>query len=319
MKKRRQLLVSGFVISTLGALGVIANSFAASQSGGKFVDLESFPSQFVSPRKVRVWLPPDYDPKQSYAALYMHDGQNLFEPAASFAHGAWDVDKHLIALRQANEIRPTIVVAIWNGQSFRSREYGPQEPIETLPAELQARIPRPSADGGTSPQSNAYLKFIAEELVPYVDQHFSTVAEPSHRYLMGSSMGGLISLYALAKYPQLFGGAGCLSIHWIIATNPQLTTPPDLATLAITAKAYRTWLTQHLPAAGQHKIYFDHGDQGLDALYGEHQGQVDQLMREKRYQQGRDWVTHYFPGTDHNEKAWRTRLAEPLRFLLKPD
>jgi enterochelin esterase-like enzyme len=314
MIQRRQVLAAGISLGVLGAISIV---HAAPQAGGRFIDIEPFPSQFVSPRKVRIWLPPDYNEQERYDSLYMHDGQNLFEPAASFAHGAWDVDKHLVALREANAIRPTIVIAIWNGQSYRSREYGPQEPIETLAPELQARIPRPSADGGTSPQSNAYLKFIAEELVPYVDQHFPTITQRDHRFLMGSSMGGLISLYALSKYPALFGGAGCLSIHWIIATNPQLTTPPDRATLAVIAQSYRTWLQQHLPTAGHHKIYFDHGDQGLDALYGEHQQQIDQLMRAKNYQQNKDWVTRYFAGTDHNEKAWRARLAEPLRFLLK--
>lgn len=314
MIQRRQVLAAGISLGVLGAISIV---HAAPQAGGRFIDIEPFPSQFVTPRKVRIWLPPDYNEQERYDSLYMHDGQNLFEPAASFAHGAWDVDKHLVALREANAIRPTIVIAIWNGQSYRSREYGPQEPIESLAPELQARIPRPSADGGTSPQSDAYLKFLAEELVPYVDQHFPTIAQRDHRFLMGSSMGGLISLYALSKYPALFGGAGCLSIHWIIATNPQLTTPPDRATLAVIAQSYRTWLQQHLPTAGHHKIYFDHGDQGLDALYGEHQQQIDQLVRAKNYQQNKDWVTRYFAGTDHNEKAWRARLAEPLRFLLK--
>ena len=314
MIQRRQILAAGI---SLGVLGAISIAHATPQTGGRFIDIELFPSQFVSPRKVRIWLPPDYNEQERYESLYMHDGQNLFEPAASFAHGAWDVDKHLVALREANAIRPTIVIAIWNGQSYRSREYGPQEPIETLPQELQARIPRPSADGGTSPQADAYIKFLAEELVPYVDRHFPTISQRDHRFLMGSSMGGLISLYALSKYPALFGGVGCLSIHWIIATNPQLTTPPDRATLAVIAQSYRTWLRQHLPPAGHHKIYFDHGDQGLDALYGEHQQQIDHLMREKHYQLDKDWVTRYFAGTDHNEKAWRARLAEPLRFLLK--
>ncbi len=314
MIQRRQILAAGI---SLGVLGAISIAHATPQTGGRFIDIELFPSQFVSPRKVRIWLPPDYNEQERYESLYMHDGQNLFEPAASFAHGAWDVDKHLVALREANAIRPTIVIAIWNGQSYRSREYGPQEPIETLPQELQARIPRPSADGGTSPQADAYIKFLAEELVPYVDRHFPTISQRDHRFLMGSSMGGLISLYALSKYPALFGGAGCLSIHWIIATNPQLTTPPDRATLAVIAQSYRTWLRQHLPPAGHHKIYFDHGDQGLDALYGEHQQKIDHLMREKHYQLDKDWVTRYFAGTDHNEKAWRARLAEPLRFLLK--
>ena len=317
MNLRRQFLHQTCALATFTLLPALLNSSAHAQTGGRFIDIDAFPSQWIKPRKVRIWLPPNYDEKLSYATLYMHDGQNLFEPADSFAYGAWDVDKHIVALHQKETIQNCIVIGIWNGQQDRSREYGPQAPIESLPSEIQARIPRPGSGGQTSPQSDAYIRFLAEELVPYIDQHFSTKKEASSRFLMGSSMGGLISLYALANYPQIFGGAACLSIHWIVATNPELTTPPQYEILARVAQTYRDWLTQHLPTAGQHRIYFDHGDQGLDALYGPHQQAVDKIMRAKGYRSGIDWQTRYFPGTDHNEREWRARLAEPLTFLLK--
>ena len=314
---RRHFLQQSLGISALCFGTFLMPHLASAQNGGRFIDIDAFPSQYIKPRKVRIWLPPDYDESKTYATLYMHDGQNLFDPADSFAHGAWEVDRHLIELRKKQEVRPCIVVAIWNGQLDRSREYGPQAPIATLSPELQARIPRPGSGGQTSTQADAYVRFIAEELVPYIDAHFATSKEASQRFLMGSSMGGLISLYALAKYPKLFGGAGCLSIHWIIATNPELTTPPQHQELDVIAQSYRDWLTTHLPKAGQHRFYFDHGDKGLDALYGKHQAEVDGLMRKKHYRLGVDWSTRYFPGTDHNEREWRARLAEPLRFLLK--
>lgn len=314
---RRQFLEQGLALGGLCLSASMLTPNALAQNGGRFVDIDSFTSQYIKARKVRIWLPPDYDESKSYATLYMHDGQNLFDPADSFAYGAWEVDRHLIELRKKQEIRPCIVVAIWNGQADRSREYGPQAPIETLSPQLQARIPRPGSGGQTSPQADAYVRFLAEELVPYIDSHFATRKEAAQRFLMGSSMGGLISLYTLAKYPELFGGAACLSIHWIIATNPELTTPPQHQELDLIALSYRDWLIKHLPEAGRHRIYFDHGDKGLDALYGKHQVEVDALMRKKHYQLGIDWSTRYFPGTDHNEREWRARLADPLRFLLK--
>jgi len=88
---------------------------------------------------------------------------------------------------------------------------------------------------------------------------------------MGSSMGGLISLYGLASYPQVFGGAGCVSTHWPMATNPAILYPPGDPRAAVIAQSFTDWLRLHLPDAGEHRIYFDHGTLNLDALYGAHQ------------------------------------------------
>ncbi len=82
--------------------------------------------------------------------------------------------------------------------------------------------------------------------------------------------------------------------------------------------AYRDWLRVHLPAAGQHRLYFDHGTQGLDGLYGPHQHKVDELLAAKGYRPGVDWTTRVFAGAPHDESAWRERLAIPLSFLLRP-
>jgi enterochelin esterase-like enzyme len=77
-------------------------------------------------------------------------------------------------------------------------------------------------------------------------------------------------------------------------------------------------LREHLPAAGAHRLYFDHGTQGLDGLYGPHQQKVDALLAAKGYRPGIDWTTREFPGAPHDESAWRERLATPLTFLLRP-
>jgi predicted alpha/beta superfamily hydrolase len=116
---------------------------------------------------------------------------------------------------------------------------------------------------------------------------------------MGSSMGGLISLYALVVYPEIFGGAGCLSTHW-----------PAVETFII------PYLKSYFPKSGQHKIYFDHGTQGIDADYHRCQQFVDETMLEKGYTPGIDWITHIAPGATHHEDAWRSRLHLPLRFFL---
>ena len=116
---------------------------------------------------------------------------------------------------------------------------------------------------------------------------------------MGSSMGGLISLYAAAQYPQVFGGVGAVSTHWPIGGG-----------LVI------DWLGRHLPDPATHRLYYDHGTATLDASYAPFQARMDRLMIKGGYVEGRNWITRSFEGAEHNERAWRDRLDVPLQFLL---
>lgn len=297
----------------------------AAAGGGRFVDYDKFPSPSVAARRVRVWLPPDYDAsREPFAVLYMQDGQNVFDPPSPMAKGAWEVDRHLRVLRQANAVRPTIVVAVWNTEGNRAREYGPQAPIQSLPPELRRVVAPGGHAADAAPLADAYVRFLATELKPFIDAHYRTRTGRDDTFVMGSSMGGLISLYALCSFPQVFGAAGCLSTHWVITTNyaefaaqfaPGASGDARVEQMAA---AYRNWLREHLPVAGTHRLYFDHGTQGLDGLYGPHQQKVDALMAAKGYRPGIDWTTREFPGAPHDESAWRQRLATPLTFLLRP-
>ncbi|HYF63383.1 MAG TPA: alpha/beta hydrolase-fold protein, partial [Herpetosiphonaceae bacterium] len=122
-----------------------------------------------------------------------------------------------------------------------------------------------------------------------------------HTFVMGSSMGGLISLYALCQHPQVFGAAACVSTHWPIGGAPLV---------AAMAAA--------LPPPGDHRLYFDYGTATLDAGYEPFQRQMDGLLAAAGYRQGRDCLTHKFPGAEHSERAWSERAAIPLAFLLAP-
>lgn len=289
------------------------------------MDYPTFPSARVPARKVRVWLPPGYDGStERHSVLYMHDGQNLFHPPSPMAHGAWEVDRHLVALRGAGVVRPTIVVAVWNAEHERGFEYAPQAPFKDLPQLVPLIAPVRKPGGARSPSSDAYLRFLVEELKPYIDANFRTAAGRDDTLVMGSSMGGLVSLYALASYPLVFGAAGCLSTHWLVTTHyeafashfqPGATGDARVEQMAA---AVRDWLQLHLPAAGAHRLYFDHGTADLDAHYAPHQRRVDVLLAERGYRPGVDWMTQVFPGASHNEGAWRERLGIPLRFLLRP-
>ncbi|MDE1928894.1 MAG: alpha/beta hydrolase, partial [Burkholderiales bacterium] len=191
---------------------------AAPAAGGRFIDYPAFASRFVAPRRVRVWLPPDAG-RERLAVLYMQDGQNVFDPPSPIAKGAWEVDRQLLALRRARAVRPTMVVAVWNTEDDRAREYAPQAAIESLPAAVRALVLPAGGAADAAPLADAYVRFLATELKPYIDAHYRTRPGRDDTFLMGSSMGGLISLYALASYPQVYGGAACLSTHWVITTN----------------------------------------------------------------------------------------------------
>ena len=137
------------------------------------------------------------------------------------------------------------------------------------------------------------------ELKPFIDATYRTLAGPADTFVMGSSMGGLISAYAIAEYPDMFGGAACVSTHWPAADG-----------------AVIDYLAGHLPDPASHRLYFDYGTATLDALYEPYQQRMDAVMRRSGYVEGQNWVTLKFDGAEHNEQAWRQRAALPLQFLL---
>ena len=148
-------------------------------------------------------------------------------------------------------------------------------------------------------QSDGYLKFWVTELKSFIDKTFSTYTDCRHTFIMGSSMGGLISMYAICEYPQVFGGAGCLSTHWPGIFMMNNNSIPD---------AFVNYLKSHLPNPKTHKIYFDYGDQTLDAMYPPLQAKVDEVMKEKEYTP-KNWITKYFPGQEitaknHGTAGW---------------
>ena len=258
----------------------------------------SFPSRFVAARNVEVWLPPGYDasPRARYPVVYMHDGQNVFDPATSYGGVDWGVDETMTRLVAERRVRPAIVVAVWNSPA-RFAEYMPAKAVpgsDSVSSGIAglAAMPRPL-------KSDEYLRFLVEELKPFVDRTYRTRPGPGDTFIMGSSMGGLVSAYAVAEYPGVFGGAACLSTHWPAGNG-----------------AVVDWLRRALPSPASHRLWFDHGTATLDSLYAPYQQRADAVMRAAGYTAGRNWVTRVYPGAEHSERAWRVRVAEPLVFLL---
>ena len=256
-----------------------------------------FPSQLVAARNVEVWLPPGYaaDRAARYPVLYMHDGQNVFDPATSFGGVDWGVDETMTRLIREGKVRPAIVVAVWN-TGKRYQEYMPQKPL--------AGTTRHSTGFGTTVQtseiiSDAYLKFLVTELKPFIDRTYRTRPGPGDTFTMGASMGGLISAYAMIEYPGVFSGAACVSTGWPVADG-----------------AVIEYLRRHPPDPRTHKFYFDLGTATLDSLFPPWQAKADSVMRAAGYVAGRNFMSRTFEGAEHNERAWRERVEIPLVFLL---
>jgi enterochelin esterase-like enzyme len=284
------------------ALPAFANPMPA-VTAGKLERIENFPSRHVDPRNVDVWLPPGYDAKSKYPVLYMHDGQMLFDPATTWNKQAWQVDKVAARLIAEKKIRPFILVGVWNNGKKRHAEFFPQKYLPHLPDAMRSAFVEKALLG--QPLADAYLKFLVSELKPAIDQRYATLTGPGDTFLMGSSMGGMISVYGLCEYSQVFGGAAALSTHWI-AVFESNTDFPQAAT---------RYLKDHLPKPGARKLYMDRGDQELDAKYGEAQAMIDTFMKAAGYREP-FFVTRLFAGTGHNERAWNARLDVPLVFLL---
>ena len=284
-------------------------------SAGTIVDLGVLQSNYADPRRVVVWLPPGYKTRgPKHAVLYMHDGQNQFDKATAGYGMEWEIDEHLSQLIRDQKVRPTIVVGIWNTPK-RLQEYVPSKAFTTLPPNYRDKV---RALYGGDPLSDGYLKFLVRELKPMIDKRFNVKTDRANTAIMGSSMGALISLYAVDEYPQVFGGAGMMSTHWPLVINPD-GKPVSDDDYEIVSTTFEHYLAPALPDPRTHKLYFDHGSETLDATYKRYQDRVDAVVARRGYKQGVNWLTRNFPGQKHNEISWASRVDIPLQFLLPPE
>jgi predicted alpha/beta superfamily hydrolase len=232
-------------------------------------------------RQVRIYVPPGYAGSgKRYPVLYMHDGQNLFDDATSYA-GEWKVDETLDALAKEGKLE-LIVVGIDNGQDKRINELNPW----------------PSERFGSG-EGREYMDFIVKVVKPLVDRTYRTLPDRANTAIMGSSMGGLISHYALAQYPQVFSKAGVFSpAYWTAAP------------------AVFDFVVDH-PVPKDARIFMLMGEQegGSMALDVYHMAGV--LRGTKHPAQG--WALKLVPGAHHNEAFWSQEFAEAVQWLFAPE
>jgi enterochelin esterase-like enzyme len=279
---------------------------------GKIDRLENFKSQYISSRNIDIWLPEGYNNSKKYSVLYMYDGQMLFDPEQTWNKQAWNIDDIASELIKKNKVKPFIILGIWSNPNSRHPDYFPQKPFENLTTTekdtVYAQLKKSARINDLfKPQSDDYLKFLVHELKPFIDKKYSVYADQKNTCIAGSSMGGLISMYAICEYPDIFGSAICMSTHWLGTFTKENNPIPQ---------SFIQYLSKSLPNPQNHKIYFDCGDQTLDAFYPETQMKVDLLMKKKKYGNPH-WITRYFPGEDHSEKAWNKRVNIPLTYIFE--
>lgn len=251
--------------------------------------------QLGNQRQLLVYLPPSYNSSgRHYPVLYMQDGQNLFDNATSFA-GEWGVDEAMEALAYQEGLE-AIVVGIPNAGRRRLAEYSP--------------FPDSQLGGGLG---DKYVAFVAHTVKPIIDRDFRTLPERQSCGIMGSSMGGLISLYAFFHCPDVFGFTGAMSPSLWFGHGRIFTYIQD---------------AEYHPG----KIYLDvgtreHGDDddwsGVFARrtrsrqYYARVRHMKRLLVNKGYRPIQDLLHIEEKWANHNEAAWRRRLPEALRFFLK--
>ncbi len=235
------------------------------------MDTSFFIPQLNRKRRIWVYLPEDYAfNKKKYPVLYMHDGQNLFDAQTS-SYGEWGVDEMMDSIRMGKQC---IIVGIDHGDTKRLTEYNPY-----------------SSRFGPG-EGDAYVDFLVNTLKPYIDKTFRTKPTKESTFTAGSSMGGLISLYAVVKYPSVFGGAGIFSPAFWIA--------PDLKK--------KIDSSSHLNSA----VYFVCGELEGKEMVADMKSVYDQLKKKglkklyyKQVKEGR-----------HNENFWRKEMYSFYRWLF---
>jgi predicted alpha/beta superfamily hydrolase len=235
-------------------------------------DLRVLPSRRLARQHaLRVFLPPGYEENRlaSYPVLFMQDGQNLFFQGEAFNGHPWKVEETARILDRMNLIRRVIVVGVYPHD--RETDY-------------------------TRPGYEAYGRYLVEEVKPWVDANYRTLRGPEHVAVMGSSLGGVVSLYLGWEWPQVFGRVACLSSTF----------------------GWRDDLLQRVRRENRRpiRIYLD---SGWPQDNYEVTRSMCNLLRTRGYRDGQDLFYLAFPGAAHNEEAWAMRAHVPFQWFFTAD
>jgi alpha-glucosidase len=258
-----------------------SNQIAAAKNHSASKNVRIMDTAFYIPelkrtRRIWIYLPPDYaTSKKSYGVLYMHDGQNLFDNATSYS-GEWGIDEYLDSIFKKGK-KEVIVVGIDNGLSKRMNEYNPWE-----------------FQNFGKGEGDQYVDFLVKDLKPFIDKHYRTLKNKSNTFIAGSSMGGLISLYAVLKYPQVYGGAGIFSPAFWTASGIDSTVIAD-------AKKVNS------------KLFFYAGGKEGDSMVPDMK-RIEKEIKERSASPIKEKID---PDARHNEAAWRQYFPDFYEWTIE--
>ena len=260
------------------------------RAGGELRYHGDFPSRALGNRRgLTVYLPPGYDAarKRRYPVLYLHDGQNLFDPADAASGVTWDAHTTAERLIRARRIPPVILVGI-DHTPDRVNEYTP------------CPDPGEGAGGGGGP----YARFLVEEVKPFIDRRYRTRPGRRHAGVAGSSLGGLVSLTIVREHRERFGLCGLLSpsLWWCRARVLR-----ELERDAGWLKGVRFWVDVGLREGGRGSGY----PRGVT-----HTRRLVRQFDAAGLVRGRDYAYYEIAGGEHNEAAWAARFDRVLLFLF---
>lgn len=272
-------------------------------SSGDLYCLALFSPEMNETIKVDVWTPDGYDSKKKYPVIYMHDGQNLFDAASTWNHQAWEIDSVAGSLMASGDLPQAIIAGVYSTDTTRLGDLMPEKPLQYLQNDTIKDFIGKMCRGNY--RADEYLAFIVNTLRPVINGNFAADTTFGATTIMGSSMGGLISVYAICEYPEVFSAAACLSTHWTGALGGNEDFPA----------AMRRYLTEALPRDTEHRLYFDNGTCPYDSVYIPYFNQVLSLVDSLGYKEDRlMWDVYY--GAAHDESSWAKRVAVPLKYLL---
>ncbi len=271
-----------YLSSILLFVSIVATSWAQERKSTALPNVEVFRQEFKIPgldrwRKLRVYIPSNYNSGEKwYPVLYMHDAQNLFDDSTSYV-GEWGVDESMVELSKSG--LDLIVVGIDNGGDRRVNEMTPWK-----------------NEKFGDPEGEEYIKFIVDVVKPFIDAKYRTRRDPANTGIMGSSLGGLISHYAVYSYPETFGKAGIFSPSYWFAEEV-------------------FDFTRANPIPRDHKLYLYAGGKEGESMVPELERMYNLILAEKH--PNINITSKVNPEGEHSEKYWRSEFSEAIKWLFR--
>lgn len=230
--------------------------------------------------------------------LIAHDGQNIFDRKTATFLYTWKLAQTSIRIARESHTKPPLIIGVFHSSSKsdphgRGKDLCPEDPFrEGMKATNYVTITAEELHG------NKYLQTIFDEIVPEIVAATETKMCPDKTAMIGSSMGGLATLYSAIKFNERFQTALALSPHWVLAGDPLV-----------------DWIIPKLPRDTAMRVWMSRGTKGLDSQYEPFQDRADRMMEDLGWD-GKRFISKVYHRTSHNERSWASYVDEPLRFWL---